>query len=233
MEPAQRKTYKDFLAKIHSGLIKKMTLEGVARCRMEILEAILRLRQICCHPLLVTASESTPCEESAKLETLLQEIENVELEKRKAIIYSQFTGMLSLIGKKFQERGWKYAYLDGHTRNREKEVREFQENSDLRFFLISLKAGGTGLNLTAADYVYLYDPWWNDAVENQAIDRAHRIGRKEPVVAKKLIVSESIEEKMMKIKSLKKITSQELLDEEGLSAAAHLTEEDLRFLLNL
>lgn len=226
MEEEQRRTYEDFLAGVKGNLIKKVNLDGMAKHRMEILEAILRLRQICCHPWLVSAQSP-----SAKMEALLQDIETAIDEGRKILVFSQFTTMLNLISKAAQERGWKHFTLDGSTTNREKVVTQFQEDSSIPLFLISLKAGGVGLNLTAADYVFLYDPWWNEAVENQAINRAHRIGRKDTVIAKRFIMLESIEEKMMKLKANKRNLVAELLDDGGDNVSG-LTEDDLKFLLS-
>ena len=228
MGEKQRGVYDAFLSGFRGNLIKKVEQEGMAKHRMEILEAILRLRQICCHPLLVTAQQAEPCLESAKLEMLMQDLETIQEEGRKALIYSQFTSMLGLISQALTKKNRPYAYLDGNTLNREKVVDEFQQNPSLSFFLISLKAGGVGLNLTAADYVFLYDPWWNESIENQAIGRAHRIGRKETVIAKKYVMIETIEEKMMKLKAAKKALAADLIEGEGDS---QFNEEDLMFLL--
>lgn len=230
MEEGQRRIYDQFLSGFRGNLLKKVDAEGMGKCRMEVLEALLRLRQICCHPLLVSSQLEEEVLESAKMETLLEDIEQVVEEGRKALVYSQFTSMLSLIGKKLKERGITYAYLDGSTQNREEVVNRFQEDLSQHLFLISLKAGGVGLNLTSADYVFLYDPWWNEAAENQAIDRAHRIGRKDTVIAKRYVIVESVEEKMMKLKEHKRSLVDALLDENV--ADASLTVEDLRFLLS-
>ena len=230
MEANQRQIYDDFLADVKGNLLKKITIDGVGKHRIEILEAILRLRQICCHPQLVSSLISDPqAIESAKMEALLEDMETVVLEGRKALVYSQFTSMLHLIGKEAAQRGWKYVVLDGSTPNREKVVQQFQEDPTLPLFLISLKAGGVGLNLTAADYVLLYEPWWNEAVENQAIDRAHRIGRHATVIAKRYAIAESIEEKIMALKSRKRDIVGEFLDE---TMSGSLNEEDLSFLIS-
>lgn len=176
---------------------------------MEILEAILRLRQLCDHPILVGEEES-----GSKFERLMADLQEVVEEKRKVLVYSQFTQMLGLIRKAVQEKGWNYVYLDGSTKDRETPVTRFQDDEDVSIFLISLKAGGVGLNLTAADYVFLYDPWWNEAVERQAIDRAHRLGKTGTVIARRYITALSIEEKIMKLKAHKNALSQHLLDSE-------------------
>jgi len=136
--------------------------------------------------------------------------------------------MLKIISRRIDENGWKYCYLDGETKNRHEVVRHFQEDPERQFFLISLKAGGVGMNLTAADYVFLYDPWWNKAVEEQAIDRAHRIGRRHPVIAKRYLIRESIEERMMQLKESKQAHARDLFEEE----AKIFSEEELEYLLS-
>lgn len=231
MDAEQRKIYDDFLAGIRGNLLKKVELEGIGKHRIEIFEAILRLRQICCHPLLVSSSLPS-CSEfpSCKMDALLNDLETAIEDKRKVLVYSQFTSMLHLISKTIHEKQWKFIYLDGNSTNREKIVSQFQDDPSISLFLISLKAGGVGLNLTAADYVFLYDPWWNDAIENQAINRAHRIGRQAAVLAKRFVIVDTIEEKMMKLKAMKHSLSQDLLGEE--LSHVNLTEEDCYFLLS-
>jgi SNF2 family DNA or RNA helicase len=220
MTPEQRSFYDQFLANA------KRSLDG--KGRMEVLESILRLRQICCHSLLVADEVS----ESAKLEALLEDLDTIREEGKKALIYSQFTAMLSLIGKALKAKEWNYAYLDGSTTNRAEVVDSFQNDPEISLFLISLKAGGIGLNLTSADYVLLFDPWWNDAAENQAVNRAHRIGRIDTVIAKRYIIAESIEEKMMTLKAHKRGLIAGILDHDDFSAGSTLTDEDLRYLLS-
>lgn len=231
MQPEQRQMYDQFLSGVRGGLLKKVEVDGISKHRLEILEAILRLRQICCHPLLVSSllDEQMPLS-NAKFEALCEDLETIVEEGGKALVYSQFTSMLKLMAKYATDKGWKFAYLDGSTSNREKVVTTFQEDPHQSLFFISLKAGGVGLNLTAADYVYLYDPWWNDAVEEQAINRAHRIGRQEVVIAKRFITLESIEEKMMKLKAAKSLIVEEVLTSE--TAPTNLTVDDLAFLLS-
>ncbi len=230
-EEEQRLFYENFLAGIKKNLLPKVALDGVSQKRVEILEAILRLRQICCHPLLVAAKISAnPLTTSSKLQMLLQDLESIALEGKKALIYSQFSSMLTLIAKALTEKGSVFAYLDGNTKDRQAAVYQFQQNADCPFFLISLKAGGFGLNLTAADYVLLYDPWWNDAVEEQAIARAHRIGRQHTVICKRYIIKETIEEKIMQLKQAKRSVVGNFFEEEGLNGS--ITAEDLSFLLS-
>lgn len=232
MGTEQRKVYDDFLAGVRGNLFKKVDLEGMAKHRMEIFEAILRLRQICCHPLLVASQlEEAHASGSAKLDALIDDIETAVEEGRKVLVYSQFTSMLHLMAKAVKEKEMPYVYLDGSTVDREKVVTEFQNDASIPLFLISLKAGGVGLNLTAADYVFLYDPWWNEAVENQAINRAHRIGRRDTVVAKRYVAVESIEEKMMKLKAAKRSLVQDVLEDENM-AGLNLNEDDFRFLFS-
>ncbi len=204
----QRSFYESWLAKAKQGLLQKIRLDGVSKHRMEVLEMILRLRQICTYPSLVEEGQH----ESAKIEKVLADLEEVLEQNHKVLIYSQFTQVLRLLEKETQKKGWKHVYLDGETKDREKVVSAFQEDPSISLFLISLKAGGVGLNLTAADYVFLLDPWWNEAVERQAIDRAHRFGRKNTVVARRYIMAMTIEEKMMKLKAHKTALARGLLD---------------------
>jgi len=229
MPQAQRKIYEDYFSGVKHSLIKKVDLDGFSKHRMEVLEAILRLRQICCHPILVSGQQEESCC-SAKMEALLVDIETAILEGRKILVYSQFTSMLKLIAKEVTKKGYSYAYLDGQTVNREKVVSSFQDDLSIPLFLISLKAGGVGLNLTAADYVFLYDPWWNDAIENQAINRAHRIGRKNTVFAKRYIMLETIEEKMMTLKKNKGKIASDIFDDE--LSEINLSADDFKFLLS-
>lgn len=229
MGEEQRRYYDQFLASAKGNLLKKVEADGAGKHRMEIFETILRLRQICCHPLLFSQNNEDQIPPSAKLEMVMRDLETLLEENRKVLIYSQFTSMLQLMVKEAKARQWKHAYLDGSTINREKVVSSFQEDPSTGLFFISLKAGGVGLNLTAADYVFLYDPWWNNAVEEQAINRAHRIGRKDTVIAKRFVTVESIEERMMKLKAAKQSLVGELFDEDTIMG--NLSAEDLVALL--
>lgn len=230
MSESQRQIYDHFVAGYKKNLLKKVEIDGINHHRMEVLEAILRLRQICCHPLLVSSlMEENEVGSSSKFDILEEDLETIVLEGGKVLIYSQFTSMLKLMTQMAKKRDWKFSYLDGNTKNRELVVEGFQKDPSQSLFFISLKAGGVGLNLTSADYVYLYDPWWNDAVEEQAINRAHRIGREGVVIAKRLVVSDSIEEKMVKLKALKLQTIGQILEES--ESPSNLTIENLKFLL--
>lgn len=227
MEPEQAKIYESYRLRLKNGLLKKIEQEGLNAHRMEVLEAILRLRQICADPRLV--KEETV---GAKFLQLFEEVEEFLLQGRKVLIYSQFTTFLQLIQKQLKEKGIHPLYLDGTVpfAERGKRVQAFQENPQEALFLISLKAGGVGLNLTAADTVILLDPWWNEAVELQAIDRAHRIGQKKTVLAKRYLTPYSIEEKILELKKRKSAVSQELLDSEEIDQT--WTQDDLLYLLS-
>ena len=169
---------------------------------LHILKGLTQLRQICNSPALLKDNLLHGAS-SSKITTLMEEIES-HSPQHKILVFSQFVSMLDLIKKELEQKDIPFEYLSGKTTNREKRVQSFQQNENIRVFLISLKAGGTGLNLTEADYVYLVDPWWNPAVENQAIDRCYRIGQKKNVVAIRLICPDTIEEKIMKLQETKK-----------------------------
>jgi len=169
---------------------------------MYVLAGLTKLRQICNSPALLN-EESYYGDDSAKLDVLLEEIKS-KSPYHKMIVFSQFVGMLELIKDRLTKEGISFEYLTGQTKDREERVNNFQSNDEVRVFLISLKAGGTGLNLTEADYVYLVDPWWNPSVENQAIDRCYRIGQKKNVVAVRLISPNTIEDKIIQLQESKK-----------------------------
>ncbi|MGH7890494.1 MAG: DEAD/DEAH box helicase, partial [Thermodesulfobacteriota bacterium] len=211
-EDEQRSFYDQFFKEKRSALVQKVQAGGISSQKMEILEMILRLRQICCHPRLVTGEYTG---ESGKFKTVCNDLEEAIASGHKVLLYSQFTSVLSLFKQWIEEKQWPYAYLDGQTKDREKAVESFQNDPKVQVFLMSLKAGGVGLNLQAADYVFLYDPWWNEAVERQAIDRAHRVGRKNTVIARKYVMAESIEEKILKLQGQKRSLSENLLEFEG------------------
>lgn len=191
---------------------------------MHILQGITRLRQICNSAELLK-DDKFYGNASAKMETLLEQIEG-KAPNHKILVFSQFVGMLDLIREELRERGIAYEYLTGQTRNRSAVVNSFQDNPEVRVFLISLKAGGVGLNLTKADYVYIVDPWWNPAVENQAIDRTYRIGQEKNVVAVRLICPDTIEEKIMKLQETKKDLVGDLIKTET-SIYKSLSKKDL------
>ena len=214
---------------MHEKVRAAIAAKGFARSRIVILDALLKLRQCCCDPrLLKLSSKASVKAGSAKLERLVDMLVELLDEDRRILVFSQFTSMLDLIRPKLDEMRVPYSLLTGDTRDRPKEIGNFQ-NGTTRVFLISLKAGGVGLNLTAADTVILYDPWWNPAVEDQAIDRAHRIGQDKPVFVHKLVVSGTIEEKMETLKEKKRALAESLFDHDGAPTLA-MTEADLDML---
>lgn len=229
MEPEQRRLYNHYREGYRTRLLKKIDDEGIERSGMEVLEALLRLRQICDHPAMVDKSNEE-CG-SVKIDELVREVsENAG--NHKVLIFSQFTQMLQLIKDNFEKSGITYCYLDGKTpmKQRKEEVEKFQEDETIKTFLISLKAGGVGLNLTVADYVYIVDPWWNPAAEQQAIDRAHRIGQTRKVFAYKMICKDSVEERILKLQEKKKMLADDLIQEDS-GFVKNLTKEDVEFLL--
>jgi len=177
--------------------------KGLSRSHITILDALLKLRQVCCHPQLLKLEAAKKVSESAKLELFLELIDELQTEGRKVLVFSQFTSMLAIIEEEIKKRNYSYSKLTGATRKRDEVIDKFTKG-DADIFLISLKAGGVGLNLVAADTVIHYDPWWNPAVENQATDRAYRIGQDKPVFVYKLIVENSIEEQILKLQEKKK-----------------------------
>ncbi|MDN3583354.1 DEAD/DEAH box helicase [Mucilaginibacter flavus] len=201
MKEEQRKIY-DAYEKEFREYISATTSDELRKTPMNVLKGLTKLRQICNSPLLIEG-EKPPGAESAKIELLIEQIQS-KSHKHKILVFSQFVSMLELIKIELTTRKIGFCWLTGSTRNREAVVNEFQTNPDVTVFLISLKAGGTGLNLTEADYVYLVDPWWNPAVENQAIDRSHRIGQNKPVVAVRMICPDTVEEKIMQMQEFKR-----------------------------
>jgi non-specific serine/threonine protein kinase len=198
---------------------------------LTILQGLMKLRQICDSPAIMNEAEKLP-NASVKLDELAREItENIG--NHKALVFSQFLGMLGLIREKLTEIGVKYEYFDGSTSavDREKAIQSFQHNDDVRVFLISLKAGGVGLNLTAADYVYIVDPWWNPAVEQQAIDRTHRIGQTKNIFAYRMICKDTIEDKILQLQDKKRALAKDLVsDDDGFVKT--LTREDVEYLFS-
>ena len=227
MGEEQRRIYDRFKETYRTALLDRIGEEGMGKSSIYILEGLTKLRQICDHPALLK-EEGT----SAKLEELIREIEE-NTGHHKALVFSQFTSMLQLIRAALEERGILYLYLDGSVaaEERTRAVLQFQEEGDTRIFLISLKAGGVGLTLTAADYVYLVDPWWNPAVEQQAIDRSHRIGQDKKVFAYRMICRDTVEEKILQLQERKKSLASDLIaDETGL--VKQLTREDVDYLFS-
>ncbi len=204
MENAQRRVYDAYRNEYRNRLLYKINKEGIGKSKMMVLEALTRLRQICDSPALLNSDEVVE-KQSVKINELIRHITR-KTGRHKILVFSQFVKMLGLIRDELAKLNIDYEYLDGQSSSnqREQSVKNFQENENLRVFLISLKAGGTGLNLTAADYVYLVDPWWNPAVENQAIDRCHRIGQDKKVFAYRMICKNTVEEKILILQNKKK-----------------------------
>jgi superfamily II DNA or RNA helicase len=229
LEGDQRAKYEELREHYRRTLLARVSDVGVNKSKIHVLEALLRLRQAACHPgLLDKKLVKSP---SAKLETLLEQIDEVLAEGHKALVFSQFTSLLAIVREHLDQRGVVYEYLDGRTVKRQAKVERFQSDPHCRLFLISLKAGGQGLNLTAADYVFILDPWWNPAVEAQAVDRAHRIGQDRHVFAYRLIARDTVEEKILELQSHKRDLADAIISADN-SLLRNLTAEDLQLLLS-
>jgi len=213
LEGAQRDLYETVRAAMDAKVRDEIARMGFARSQIVILDALLKLRQVCCDPRLVKSGAARKVPERAKLDLLMAMLPELVEEGRRVLLFSQFTSMLALIEHELDKAGLPYVTLTGDTNDRETPIRRFQDG-EVPIFLISLKAGGVGLNLTAADTVIHYDPWWNPAVENQATDRAHRLGQDKPVFVYKLIVSGSIEEKILALQERKAELAAGILSED-------------------
>jgi len=225
MSPAQRKVYDAYRNHYRDKVLKQIKKEGIAKSKFMVLEALTRLRQICDSPALLN-DDAINTTDSVKIDEIVAHITD-KTANHKLLIFSQFTSMLALLKERLDQLNISYAYLDGQTniKQREAMVNRFQNEPDLRVFLISLKAGGTGLNLTAADYVYILDPWWNPAVENQAIDRIYRIGQTKNVFAYRMICKNTIEEKILDLQSKKrKIATDIIHTDESIMKALKTTD---------
>jgi SNF2 family DNA or RNA helicase len=231
MEEEQRKIYDAFRNDYRNRILGVISEQGIEKSQLTILQGLMKLRQICDSPAIMNEQERYP-NVSIKLDELTREIsENIG--NHKALVFSQYLGMLGLIREKLDAMDVPYEYFDGGTTaiDREKAIRNFQENDNVRVFLISLKAGGVGLNLTAADYVYLVDPWWNPAVEQQAIDRTHRIGQTKNIFAYRMICKDTIEDKILLLQEKKRSLAKDLISDES-SFVKKLTREDVEYLFS-
>ena len=228
-EKAQQKLYNEELERIQKVLLGVESPEGLRKNSFVILQGLMRLRQICCHPGLTDSKNLS--EESAKMNALFYLLDQLHEEGHKVLVFSQFVSMLDLIRDELKERDRPFSYLTGQTKNRHEVISDFQESKDPKTFLLSLKAGGSGLNLTSASYVILYDPWWNPAVENQAIDRCHRIGQESRVNAYRLLCRDSVEEKIRVLQQKKREMMTGVLGEEGFTR--NLEIDDLKFLFSM
>ncbi len=228
LEGAQRRFYDQLRDGYRASLLARVARDGMARSTMHVLEALLRLRQAACFPGLVTPARAA--DGSAKLDLLIERLVEVRASGQKALVFSQFTKLLAEVRTRLEAAGIEHEYLDGKTRDRAERCARFQSDAGCGVFLISLKAGGTGLNLTAASYVFLLDPWWNPAVEAQAIDRSHRLGQTQPVFAYRLIAEGTVEDKILELQRSKR----ELLEglfAENTGQLASLSADDLAVLL--
>ena len=224
MEKQQRRVYDAFKDKYRDLVLGKIDSEGMNKAGVYILEGLMKLRQICDSPAILNEKEDFG-HESVKMAELIPRIQE-DSGRHKTLVFSQFLGMLDLIRKELDKLNIPYEYLDGSTTDRQERVDRFQNNDSVRVFLMSLKAGGVGLNLTAADYVYIVDPWWNPAVEAQAIDRTHRIGQERPVFAYKMICRDTVEEKILLLQDKKKALAADIVHVEAGFVKA-LTRDDV------
>jgi superfamily II DNA or RNA helicase len=229
MQSAQRKLYDELRQHYRNSLLKRIETEGLAKSKIQVLEALLRLRQAACHPGLLDPKRFG--EPSAKLDMLLEQLREIVDAGHKALVFSQFTSLLRIVRDRLDGSGIAYEYLDGKTGNRQARVERFQREAECRLFLVSLKAGGLGLNLTAAEYVFLLDPWWNPAVEAQAVDRAHRIGQVRHVFAYRLIARETVEEKILELQKTKRDLAAAIIGTDN-SLIGSLRREDVELLLS-
>ena len=231
MEEEQRKVYDAYRNTYRDKILGVIDQQGIDKSQLTILQGLMKLRQICDSPAILNEEEKYP-NNSIKLDELTREItENIG--EHKALIFSQFLGMLALIKEKLKENNVVFEYFDGSTSpiERERAIQNFQNSDECRVFLISLKAGGVGLNLTAADYVYIVDPWWNPAVEQQAIDRTHRIGQTKNIFAYRMICKDTIEDKILQLQERKRILAKELIADDS-SFVKNLSKEDVEYLFS-
>lgn len=231
MEDEQRNIYDAYRNDFRNQILGSIETQGIQKSQLTILQGLMKLRQICDSPAILNEQEKFE-NHSIKLDELAREItENIG--NHKALIFSQFLGMLALIKAKLDELGVKYEYFDGSTSapDREKAIQSFQNNEEVRVFLISLKAGGVGLNLTAADYVYIVDPWWNPAVEQQAIDRTHRIGQTKNIFAYRMICKDTIEDKILQLQEKKRALAKDIISDDA-TFVKSLTREDVEYLFS-
>ena len=228
---SEQKGYEQLRDYYRSHLRGEIERVGIARSKIVILEALLRLRQASCHPGLIDRKKMNV--ESTKLDTLLAQLKEVISEGHKALVFSQFTSFLDIVENTLRKEKINYTRLDGKTgaSDRRERVNQFQNDPKLKVFLISLKAGGTGLNLTAADYVFILDPWWNPAAESQAIDRTHRIGQKNKVIAYRLIAKNTVEEKILELQHSKRNLANAIITADA-SLLRKMTAEDIEVLLS-
>jgi SNF2 family DNA or RNA helicase len=226
----QRGVYQQFIEASRKEILEAVGAQGLAKSRMVVLSALLRLRQVCCDLRLLQLERVDPLAASGKLDLFDELLEEVLDGGHRVLVFSQFVSMLTLIKQRLEQQEIEFCYLDGSTNNRGEVVERFQTSTSIPVFLISLKAGGVGLNLTAADTVVHFDPWWNPAVEDQATDRAHRIGQTKLVTSYKLIARDTVEEKILLLQNRKREIIQATIGGEEEFAAA-LSWEEIQELL--
>jgi len=230
-EPKQAKLYENIRIAMEEKVREAIRTKGAAQSHITILDALLKLRQICNHPQLLKLTAAQKVTESAKTDLFFELLDELIAEGRKILVFSQFTKMLSILEDGIKARKYRYTKLTGATRKREEAISRFTDG-DADIFLISLKAGGVGLNLVAADTVIHYDPWWNPAVENQATDRAYRIGQDKPVFVYKLIVEDTVEEKILQLQNKKKALTEAVYSRQN-KTEERFDSEELAELLGL
>ena len=228
LAPEQRELYETIRATLHEKVAQEIAAHSLARSHVVVLDALLKLRQVCCDPRLVKLPSAQRIGTSSKLDDLLEMVGEMIAEGRRILLFSQFTSMLDLMKPRLAAAGIPFVELRGDTRDRAEPVRRF-EAGEVPLFLISLKAGGRGLNLVAADTVIHYDPWWNPAVEDQASDRAHRIGQTKSVFVYKLIAADTVEERILELQERKAALASIAFSEDGAALPA-MAEEDIDFL---
>ena len=227
MTTEQEKYYEEIKSQYRNSILEEIDHKGIGKSQILLLQGLTKLRQIANHPAMVNEDYE---DSSGKLDTSLAMLEEVIEKNHKVLVFSQFVKHLTIVKKQLEAKGIDYAYLDGTTKSRQSQVELFQNNESIKVFLISLKAGGVGLNLTAADYVFILDPWWNPAIESQAIDRAYRIGQKNTVHTYKFITRNTVEEKIVKLQQNKKQLADELITIEE-SFVKNLSKEDIEEIL--
>ena len=226
---SELKLYNELRDYYKNSIFSMVDEQGLGKAKMHVLEALLRLRQAACHPGLLDHSKIE--ESSTKLDVLIDHLQELRAEGHKTLVFSQFTSLLAIVKAHLDKNQIPYCYLDGSTKDRDAVVQTFQNDDTIPVFLISLKAGGLGLNLTAAGYVFLLDPWWNPAVEAQAIDRAHRVGQTKNVFAYRLIARGTIEEKIAELQSNKRKLADAILSENS-RMLKNLTQDDIQMLFS-
>ena len=231
MEEEQRNIYDAYRNDFRNQILGTIEAQGIQKSQLTILQGLMKLRQICDSPAILNETEKFE-NHSIKLDELGRELSE-DMGDHKALIFSQFLGMLALIKEKLVQLGIKFEYFDGSTAapDREKAIQSFQNDDTVRVFLISLKAGGVGLNLTAADYVYIVDPWWNPAVEQQAIDRTHRIGQYKNIFAYRMICKDTIEDKIILLQEKKRALAKDLIADDS-TFVKSLSREDVEYLFS-